>query len=135
MVTSIGMNLKHEKGYVNDDLGYMPRTYFNFFMTELTKNILKACVRYFLSNFYFFTNSYLFKNYEKCFLFHLKGSFRSQDIQIFWFFPFLSTLSRFERTDGSGIVYDVMNWIALFWDNSKTASHYIIKLCHIIYNE
>ena len=28
-----------------------------------------------------------FKNYEKCFLFHLKSSFRSQDIQLFVLFP------------------------------------------------
>ena len=42
----------------------------------------KACVRYFLSNFYFQP----FKNYEKCFLFHLKSSFRSQDVQFFVIF-------------------------------------------------
>ena len=39
-----------------------------------------ACVCY----LFFSSNS---KNYEKCFLFHLKTSFRSQDIQIF-VFPF-----------------------------------------------
>ena len=44
------------------------------------------------------------------FLFHLKSSFR--DIHIFVFFPFLSTLSRFKRANGSGIIYDVMNWLA-----------------------
>ena len=49
------------------------------------------------------------KIYEKCFLFNLKSSFRSQDIQIFVFFPFLSTLSRLKRTNGSGIIYDAMN--------------------------
>ena len=36
---------------------------------------VKACVRYFLSNFYFFMKWWVFKNYEKCFLFHLKSSF------------------------------------------------------------
>ena len=43
----------------------------------------------FSSNFYFFTKWDSFKNYEKCFLFHLKSSFRSGDIQIFvlLFFP------------------------------------------------
>ena len=61
----------------------------------------KACVRYFLSNFYFFTKWWPFKNYEKCFLFHLKSSFRSRDIQVFVFFPFFSTLSRFKRANGS----------------------------------
>ena len=45
-----------------------------------------------------------FKN-RKMFLFHLKSSFRSQDIQIFVFFLFLSTLSRFKRTNGRGIIY------------------------------
>ena len=44
---------------------------------------LKACVRHFLSNFYFYTNWWPFKNYEMCFLFHLKSSFRSWDTQIF----------------------------------------------------
>ena len=48
---------------------------------------------------------------EKCFLFHLKSSFRSRDIQIFVIFP-LSTLYRFKRTNGSGIIYDVL--IALY---------------------
>ena len=40
----------------------------------------KPCVRYFLSKFYFFAKWWPFKNYEKCFLFHLKSSFRSRDI-------------------------------------------------------
>ena len=73
--------------------------------------VFKACVRYFLSNFYFFTKWYHFKNYEKCFLFHQKSSFRSWDIKIFVFFPFLSTIFRLKRTNGSGIIY-VMNWLA-----------------------
>ena len=47
--------------------------------------IVKACVRYFYQFFIFFIK---FKNYEKCFLFHIKSSFRSRDIQIFVFFPF-----------------------------------------------
>ena len=45
----------------------------------------------------------------KCFLFHLKSSFCSWDIKIFVFFPFFSTLSRFKRTNGSGIINDVMH--------------------------
>ena len=49
---------------------------------------LKACVHYFLSNFYFLTKWCPFKNYEKCFLFHLKISFRSRDIQFFVFLSF-----------------------------------------------
>ena len=41
-----------------------------------------------------------------------KSSFRSRDIQFFVLFPFLSTLSRLKRTNGSGIIYDVINWLA-----------------------
>ena len=40
---------------------------------------------YFWSKFYLFTKWKPFKNYEKCFLFHLKSSFHSQDIQLFVF--------------------------------------------------
>ena len=49
--------------------------------------VYKACVRYFLSNFYFFIKWHALKNYEKYFLFHLKSSFHSPDIQIFVYFP------------------------------------------------
>ena len=61
-------------------------------MTRFRRNLhhrshcFKACVRYFLSNFDFFTKWYSLKT-EKCFLFHLKSSFHSQDIQIFVIFP------------------------------------------------
>ena len=49
---------------------------------------LKLLYAIFLSNLYFFTKWYPFKNYEKCFLFHLKSSFRFWDIQFFViFFP------------------------------------------------
>ena len=41
--------------------------------------------RLFFIKFLFFARWQTFKNYEKCFLFHLKSSFRSQDIQIFVF--------------------------------------------------
>ena len=37
---------------------------------------VKACIQYFLSNFYFSPNDSPSKT-EKCFLFHLKSSFRS----------------------------------------------------------
>ena len=49
---------------------------------------------------------------EKCFLFHLKSSFCSWDIQIFVIFPLPFCTSRFKRTNGSEIIYDVMNWRA-----------------------
>ena len=60
--------------------------------------------------FLFFQQMIAFQSIWKCFLFHLKSSFRSRDVQFFVFFPLLSTLSRLKRTNGSGIIYDVMNW-------------------------
>ena len=52
------------------------------------------------------------KTMKNVFLFHLKSSFRSRDIQIFVIFSLLSTLSRFKRANGIGIIYDVINWFA-----------------------
>ena len=52
-----------------------------------------------------------FKNYEKCFLLHLETSFRCRDLQILEIFPFLSMLFRFKRTNESGRIFDVMNWL------------------------
>ena len=46
---------------------------------------LKACARYFLSNFYFSSNDSPSKTMKNAFLFHQKSSFRPQDIQIFVF--------------------------------------------------
>ena len=61
--------------------------FYLLFPLKAFKTILfKACLCYFLSNFYFFTKWQPFKNYEKCFLFNLKSSFCSRDIQIFVFF-------------------------------------------------
>ena len=58
---------------------------------------------------------------------------------LLWFFLFLSTLSGFKRTNGSGIIYDVMSWLAKIWrcniwNNSKTAYYYTIKLGQIVCN-
>ena len=85
--------------------------------------IFKACVRYFLSIFHFSPNDRPSKTMKSVFLFHLKSSFRSKNIQIFVFFPILSTLSRFKRKNGSGIIYDVINWKLTFlrlFDNPVT---------------
>ena len=76
---------------------------------------------------------------KNVFLFHLKSSFRSQDIQFFLFFFPSFPLSKLKGTNGSGIIYDVMNWLAQicrcnFWNKSKTALYYIIQLGQIIYN-
>ena len=46
---------------------------------------------------------------KKCFLFHLKSSFSSRDIQIFVIFPFFLKLSKFKRTNESGTGYYVMS--------------------------
>ena len=53
--------------------------------TELV--IFKDCVCYFRQFFIFSPNDSLSKTVKKCFLFHLKSSFHSRDIQ---FFVFLS---------------------------------------------
>ena len=47
----------------------------------------KACAHYFLTSFC--SKWKALKNYEKYFLFHLKSSFRSRDIQIFVIFSLL----------------------------------------------
>ena len=74
-------------------------------------NLLKACcVHYFLSFFIFSPIDSPLKTVKNV-LFHLKSSFRSPGIHIFVIFP-LSTLSRFKKTSGSGVMYDVMNWLA-----------------------
>ena len=46
---------------------------------------LEACVRHFLSNFYFSPNDCPSKTIKNVFLFHLKSSFHSWDIHIFLF--------------------------------------------------
>ena len=51
-------------------------------------NSLKACDRYFHQIFIFSPNDSPSKNMKKCFLFHLKSSFRSRDIQFFVFLSF-----------------------------------------------
>ena len=50
-------------------------------VTKHLKYYVKACVCYFLSNFYFSTYNDSPLKTEKCFLFHLKSSFCTRDIQ------------------------------------------------------
>ena len=57
-------------------LGDVPQKY---------KYNLKLLSAIFFNKFLFFTKLQPFKHYERCFLFHLKSSFRSEDIQIFVF--------------------------------------------------
>ena len=49
-------------------------------LLAIKSTMFKGCVRYFLSFFKFFIKWTPFKNYEKCFLFHLKSSFCSRGI-------------------------------------------------------
>lgn len=52
------------------------------------QSFLNNCVYYMWlvsAIFFLFIKTKFFKNYQKCFLFHLKGSFRSSDTQIFVF--------------------------------------------------
>ena len=75
--------------------------------------VFKACVRYFFIKFLSFTKWYPFKNYEKCFLFHQKSSFRTQDIQSFifpsspLFFPVSYCLRGWSKKNLK--IYDVIN--------------------------
>ena len=60
----------------------------------------------FLSNFYFSPNDSPSKIIKMFFI-------SSKKFFVFlYFFPFLSAHSRFKRTNGSGIIYDAMNWLA-----------------------
>ena len=70
--------------------------------------ILKACVRYFLSNFYFSLNDSPSKTMKNVFLVHLKTSFRFRDIHIFVFSSFFSP-QPLEVDPRKILVYDVIN--------------------------
>ena len=69
----------------------------------------------FFSKFLFFTKWSPFKNYKRCFLFHLKSSFHSRDIHIFVFLssPLFLPVSHCFRTWSkiSLIVYGVINYL------------------------
>ena len=62
------------------------QTEFCYFCPIFALLPLKLVSAIFLSNFYFFIKWQTFKNYAKCFLFHIKTSFHSQDTQIFVIF-------------------------------------------------
>ena len=76
---------------------------------RLTLDDFKACVLYFYQIFIFSPNDSPLETMRNVFYFSFFGS---QYIQIFVFFPFLSTRSWFKKANGSGIIYDVMNWLA-----------------------
>ena len=70
----------------------------------------------FFIKFLFFTEWMPFKNYGKCFLFHLKSCFRSRDIQIIVFLssPLFSAVSHClrGRSKKNPKVYDVINCLS-----------------------
>ena len=73
----------------------------NCFFTLTSIYYIKACVCYFSSIFYFFI-----KTMKSVFYFIEKTLFI---LEILKLSPFLSTLLRYKNTNGSGIIYDVMN--------------------------
>ena len=82
---------------------------------NITQNILiwyslKVSSANFYKIFIFSLNDSPSKTVKKCFLFHLKISFCSQDF-VFSIFPFFSTISRFKRKNESRIIY-IVNWFA-----------------------
>ena len=67
----------------------------------------KACAKLFKLA----SSMYLYFTERKYFLFHLRGSFCSQDIPFFCnFSPFFSTVSRFKSSDEFGI--PMTSWIS-----------------------
>ena len=49
---------------------------------------------------------------KNVFYFIQKALFVLKIFRLLYFFPFLTTLSRFKRTNGSVIVYDFKYWLA-----------------------
>ena len=94
------------------------------FMTIIARmSTFKACVCYFLSNFYFSPNDTPSKT-EKYFLFHLKSSFHSWDIPIFvfscspLFCPFSHCFRGWFKRNLK--VYDVINCL-----NKNLITHFV----------
>ena len=65
----------------------------DYYSDSKTQVHLKACVRYFLSNFQFFIKWKAFKNHEECFLFYLNSSFQ-------FFVIFLSSFPHYPDSKG-----------------------------------
>ena len=81
-------------------------------LTSIMSSPLKLVSDISYQIFIFSSNDASSKTMKNVFVFHIKSSFRSRDIQFFIIFPFLSTLSRFKRANGSGMIYDGINWFA-----------------------
>ena len=120
-------------------VGYTPFEHFIKFLIDDLHTNFKACVCYFLSNFYFSPNDSPSKTMKNVLLFHLKSSFRSWVIQIFVFLssPLFLPVSHFFR-DWSKInlkVYDITNcpnktFITHFlWYHEKEKRYNIETFC------
>ena len=73
---------------------------------------LKLLSAIFYQFFIFSPNDSPLKIMKNVLYFIEKALFILEILKFLWFFPFLSTLSRFKTTNGSGKIYDVMNWLA-----------------------
>ena len=73
---------------------------------------LKLVSAIFYQMFIFSPNDRPSKTMINVFYFTQKVLFVLQIFKFLYFFPFLSTLSRFIRANGSGIINDVINWLA-----------------------
>ena len=100
---------------------------------------LKAWIRYFLTNFYFWPNDSP-SNIMTCFLFHLKNSFLSRNIQIFafpssLFLPASHYLRAWSKINFE--VHDVINCLnknlmTHFFDILRRKKCMTLKLCPLI---
>ena len=73
---------------------------------------LKLMYAIFYQIFIFSPNDSPLKTMKNAFCFIYKALFVLKIFKFLWFFPFFSTPSRFKRTNGSGIIYDIMKWLA-----------------------
>ena len=83
----------------------------SFVLDDFT-SLLKLVSAIFYQVLIFSPNDIPLKTMKNVFHFIEKALFVLEIFKFLWFFPFLSTLSRFKTTNGSGINYDVMNWLA-----------------------
>ena len=121
--------------FLANEIQTMKCTTVHFLVTEFgrspahsIKSLLLLCpwslCPLFFRKFLFFTKRWTFKNYERCFLFYLKSSFRSRDIQIF-VFPssplFLPVSHCFRGWSKINLkVYDIINCL-----NKNLKKHFV----------
>ena len=75
-------------------------------------NFLKLMSAIFYQIFIFSSSDRSSKTMKNVFYFILKALFVLKIFKFLYFFPFLYTMSKFKRASGSGITYDVINWLA-----------------------